>query len=88
MFISCIIQGILIYDCIKLLNNSTSHGNNIFIATQRRVGQFAEQFSGHQQQDAQELLVFVLDGLHEDLNRGERRRDRRGVVSLTAEDTV
>lgn len=88
MFISCIIQGNLIYDCIKLLNNSTSHGDKIFIATQRRVGQFAEQFSDHQQQDAQELLIFVLDGLHEDLNRGERRRDRRDVVSLTAEDMV
>ena len=60
----------------------------ILITTQRCIGQFAEQFSNHQQQDAQELLVFVLDGLHEDLNRGERRRDRRDVLSLTAEDTV
>ena len=33
------------------------------------VGRFAPQFSGYQQQDSQELLTFVLDGLHEDLNR-------------------
>ncbi|CAG0901388.1 unnamed protein product [Darwinula stevensoni] len=34
-----------------------------------QVGRFAPQFSGYQQQDAQELLTFLLDGLHEDLNR-------------------
>lgn len=33
------------------------------------VGRFAPQFSGYQQQDAQELMAFLLDGLHEDLNR-------------------
>ena len=33
------------------------------------LGQFAPQFSGYQQQDSQELLSFLLDGLHEDLNR-------------------
>ncbi|XP_054279860.1 ubiquitin carboxyl-terminal hydrolase 15-like [Macrosteles quadrilineatus] len=30
---------------------------------------FAPQFAGCQQHDAQELLTFLLDGLHEDLNR-------------------
>lgn len=30
--------------------------------------QFAPRFSGHHQQDSQELLTFLLDGLHEDLN--------------------
>lgn len=33
------------------------------------VGKFAPQFSGFGQHDAQELLDFLLDGLHEDLNR-------------------
>ncbi|XP_064607278.1 ubiquitin carboxyl-terminal hydrolase 15-like isoform X2 [Liolophura sinensis] len=33
------------------------------------VGKFAPQFSGYQQQDSQELMAFLLDGLHEDLNR-------------------
>ena len=32
------------------------------------VGRFAPQFSGYQQQDSHELLAFLLDGLHEDLN--------------------
>lgn len=38
-----------------------------------QVGKFAPQFSGYQQQDSQELLAFLLDGLHEDLNRIQRK---------------
>lgn len=34
-----------------------------------RLGRFAPQFSGFNQHDSQELLAFLLDGLHEDLNR-------------------
>lgn len=37
------------------------------------VGTFAPQFSGYQQQDSQELLTFLLDGLHEDLNRVKKK---------------
>ncbi len=33
------------------------------------ISRFAPQFTGYQQQDSQELLAFLLDGLHEDLNR-------------------
>jgi ubiquitin carboxyl-terminal hydrolase 4/11/15 len=35
----------------------------------RSISTFAAQFAGYQQHDSQELLSFVLDGLHEDLNR-------------------
>ncbi|XP_071961505.1 ubiquitin carboxyl-terminal hydrolase 15-like [Antedon mediterranea] len=38
-----------------------------------QVGRFAPQFSGYQQQDSQELLGFLLDGLHEDLNRIKKK---------------
>lgn len=38
-----------------------------------QVGRFAPQFSGYQQQDSQELLAFLLDGLHEDLNRIKKK---------------
>eukprot|EP00003_Mantamonas_plastica_P003981 TRINITY_DN1312_c0_g1_i4.p1 TRINITY_DN1312_c0_g1~~TRINITY_DN1312_c0_g1_i4.p1 ORF type:complete len:558 (-),score=200.50 TRINITY_DN1312_c0_g1_i4:20-1693(-) len=33
------------------------------------IGKFAPQFTGYNQQDSQELLAFLLDGIHEDLNR-------------------
>ncbi|KAJ3244588.1 Ubiquitin carboxyl-terminal hydrolase 21 [Chytriomyces hyalinus] len=35
----------------------------------RQIDTWAPQFAGYSQQDAQEFLRFMLDGLHEDLNR-------------------
>ena len=35
---------------------------------QMQVGRYAPQFVGYAQHDSQELLAFLLDGLHEDLN--------------------
>ena len=40
---------------------------------QSKVGMFAPRFSGFQQHDSQELLSFLLDGLHEDLNRVKKK---------------
>lgn len=34
-----------------------------------KLAHFAPQFNGYNQHDSQELLAFLLDGLHEDLNR-------------------
>ncbi|KAG6693863.1 ubiquitin carboxyl-terminal hydrolase 8-like isoform X1 [Carya illinoinensis] len=34
-----------------------------------KLADFAPQFSGYNQHDSQEFLAFLLDGLHEDLNR-------------------
>eukprot|EP01119_Soliformovum_irregulare_P010385 TRINITY_DN254_c0_g1_i1.p1 TRINITY_DN254_c0_g1~~TRINITY_DN254_c0_g1_i1.p1 ORF type:complete len:927 (-),score=294.62 TRINITY_DN254_c0_g1_i1:361-3141(-) len=38
-----------------------------------RLENFAPQFAGYQQHDSQELLAFLLDGLHEDLNRIKKK---------------
>lgn len=35
------------------------------------LGRHAEQFMGYDQQDSQELIAYLLDGIHEDLNRGD-----------------
>ncbi|KFO25051.1 ubiquitin carboxyl-terminal hydrolase 11 [Fukomys damarensis] len=43
---------------------------NVF---KNKVGHFASQFLGYQQHDSQELLSFLLDGLHEDLNRVKKK---------------
>ena len=45
---------------------ATSYSPREFKQTLQR---FAPQFIGYQQHDSQELLAFLLDGLHEDLNR-------------------
>lgn len=37
------------------------------------LARFAPQFSGYGQQDSQELLAFLLDGIHEDLNRIKKK---------------
>jgi len=39
------------------------------VGFKRKLARFAPQFAGVQQHDAQELMSFLLDGLHEDLNR-------------------
>ncbi|KAF9006082.1 hypothetical protein BDQ17DRAFT_1277689 [Cyathus striatus] len=45
---------------------STSYSPREFKSQLQR---FAPQFTGYQQHDSQELVAFLLDGLHEDLNR-------------------
>ncbi|KAI3688025.1 hypothetical protein L1987_81731 [Smallanthus sonchifolius] len=46
--------------------DTTSVGPRAFKST---LAGFAPQFSGYNQHDSQEFLAFLLDGLHEDLNR-------------------
>ena len=39
----------------------------------KTVAQFAPQFLGHQQHDSHELLLFLINGLHEDLNQVSKK---------------
>jgi len=39
----------------------------------KSLSTFAPQFGGNRQHDAQELLAYLLDGIHEDLNRVKKR---------------
>lgn len=50
----------------KKSNRGTSFTPRDFKST---IGYFNSMFSGYHQQDSQEFLAFLLDGLHEDLNR-------------------
>jgi ubiquitin carboxyl-terminal hydrolase 4/11/15 len=62
--------GNLAYSFEKVLkeihNSSTSVSP---IALKRSIARFAPRFAGCLQHDAQEFLAYLLDGLHEDLNR-------------------
>ncbi|XP_024028394.1 ubiquitin carboxyl-terminal hydrolase 8 isoform X2 [Morus notabilis] len=48
----------------------------------QKIANFAPQFSGYNQHDSQEFLSFLLDGLHEDLNRVKCK------LATKAEDTA
>jgi ubiquitin carboxyl-terminal hydrolase 4/11/15 len=50
------------------------------------LSRFAPQFSGYQQHDSQELLAFLLDGLHEDLNRVKTKPSVEPVEGGTRPD--
>lgn len=53
----------------------SGQGSNAFAPRDFKwsLARFAPQFSGYAQQDTQELLAFLLDGLHEDLNRIKKK---------------
>lgn len=51
------------------MNNCTKLVLRVDFALQWTIAKYAPRFNGFQQQDSQELLAFLLDGLHEDLNR-------------------
>uniref|UniRef100_A0A1A8NXE2 Ubiquitin carboxyl-terminal hydrolase 8 n=1 Tax=Nothobranchius pienaari TaxID=704102 RepID=A0A1A8NXE2_9TELE len=38
------------------------------------ISKINDQFAGYDQQDSQELLLFLMDGLHEDLNKADNRK--------------
>lgn len=46
------------------------------------IGKINDQFAGYSQQDSQELLLFLMDGLHEDLNKV------RNLIFLNCKDSL
>ena len=52
------------------------------------IGEFQPQFAGYQQQDSQELLAFLLDGLHEDLNRVKQKKSVAKIESNGRPDAL
>lgn len=52
-------------------------------AFKRAIERYAPRFAGYDHQDAHELLAVLLDGLHEDLNRGLPPQPPRELDSTT-----
>jgi ubiquitin C-terminal hydrolase len=55
-------------DVMKALHNGTARSYSPTLL-KRSIAMFAPRFAGCLQHDAQEFLAYLLDGLHEDLNR-------------------
>ncbi|MFH4978200.1 hypothetical protein AB6A40_004909 [Gnathostoma spinigerum] len=68
-------QGELARAYADLINQlwSGNHSHIVPRNFKNVVGHYAPRFSGFQQQDSQELLAYLLDGLHEDLNRVRKK---------------
>lgn len=64
-------QGEIARTYAELIKVMWSGNHTSFLPREFRcaVSRFAPQFNGFAQQDCQELMAFLLDGLHEDLNR-------------------
>lgn len=60
----------------------------IQIFLQAIVASKASQFTGYAQHDAQEFMAFLLDGLHEDLNRIQNKPYTETVDSDGRPDEV
>nr|CAB3494985.1 unnamed protein product [Digitaria exilis] len=69
------LQGELAIAFGELLRKLWSSGRSSVAprAFKSKLSRFAPQFSGYNQHDSQELLAFLLDGLHEDLNRVKKK---------------
>ncbi|CAD8202954.1 unnamed protein product [Paramecium pentaurelia] len=68
-------KGQLVRKFGSLLKKLWYGDKNIVIPTsfKKAVGQFQPMFKGFQQHDSSELITFLLDGLHEDLNRVKKK---------------
>lgn len=59
----------------KMLKSLWYGKDTSFSPTQlkRAIGKFQAMFIGNHQHDSGELITFLLDGLHEDLNRVKQK---------------
>ena len=68
-------KGELVEEFADLLKELWSGSNSVIAPRdfKYKLEKFAPQFAGYQQHDSQELLAYLLDGLHEDLNRVKKK---------------
>ncbi|XP_041373319.1 ubiquitin carboxyl-terminal hydrolase 2-like isoform X2 [Gigantopelta aegis] len=69
-------RGQLIKAFSKLLRSLWKDSNDMFVTPnsfKTEVQRFAPRFMGYQQQDSQEFLRYLLEGLHEDVNQVQEK---------------
>lgn len=76
-------KGKLIKAYVSFLESTMTTDQNVVIPSRLKwtIGKVKEMFSGYEQQDSQEFLLFMLDTLHEDLNRVIKKPYTQGVDS-------
>lgn len=74
---SCM-KGALISAYAKLME-SISRGSELVSPNEfkSQIARFAKRFVGYSQHDAEEFLIYLLEGLHEDLNRTDKETRKR-----------
>ncbi|XP_064606767.1 ubiquitin carboxyl-terminal hydrolase 2-like [Liolophura sinensis] len=66
------VKGALFIGYAGLMKSLWNEGSDSYVSPNNfktQIQRFAPRFMGYQQQDAQEFLRYVLEGLHEDVNR-------------------
>ena len=58
------------------------------LCLQNLVAQRNSQFTGYAQHDAQEFMAFLLDGLHEDVNRIRKKPYTQAIEDEGRPDAV
>ncbi|CAM9802312.1 unnamed protein product, partial [Discosporangium mesarthrocarpum] len=75
-------------DLIRYAYRSPSHSSVSPAQVKKLVSKYAPHFSGYGQQDCQEFLRFLLDGLSEDLNQQQHHRHSCPEPPLVTEDVL
>ncbi|CAF0989602.1 unnamed protein product [Adineta ricciae] len=77
--LTSVMKGVLMREYANLVRKmwTSSDGHSVVSPSsfKNTVGRFAPRFLGYAQQDSQEFLRYLLQGLHEDVNRVQRKPD-------------
>ena len=81
-------KGKLAEKYAQLVRNLHYESNSTFnpFAIKRAVGKLNAMFGGFGQQDSSEFLYYILDGLHEDINRVKQKPTTETVESNGQQD--
>lgn len=75
-------KGVIAAKFANLLRDMASDDNSVVAPSDLRsaIGRFRPEFASGNQEDAQELLVFLLDALHEDMNDNAAKPQLRALT--------